>query len=251
MSLEHVYRKAMALNTIADMGQREAAAQSFFEKRNQLDPPEQFNWGAEIFEGLHVRERGDQPALAWTDLATDAECRFTYRELAANGKKFLNFVHPEAVEQGDDPDMLTPIVPETCFASLAGIKGGLVSVTAATMTEREIQYRFEAYRPDVIVAFEELTDFVDDALLKAACQPKAKIVLGPKAGWGPYTQTMGKRRKRTRSLWDGTMSCPAFFLLPAPPGFPNGSDTAPGPIRSGTSPPPSLRAWPPATSITA
>ncbi|MEE4355509.1 MAG: AMP-binding protein, partial [Desulfococcaceae bacterium] len=71
----------------------------------------------------------------------------------------------------------------------AGIKGGLVSVpTATSMTEREIQFRFESYKPDVIVALEGLTELVDDALKKADCTPKAKIVLGQKAGWVSYSE---------------------------------------------------------------
>ncbi|WP_419662010.1 AcsA3: acetyl-coenzyme A synthetase (acetate--CoA ligase) [Desulfosarcina variabilis str. Montpellier] len=189
MSLESFYREAMELNTIRDMGQRESAANAFFEKLNQATLPDTFNWAAEIFEGLHVKDRGDQLALIWTDLDTDAERMFTYRELAANGNKCLNYLRKNGVEKGDNLYMLTPIVPETWFASFAGIKGGLVSVpTATTMTEREIQFRFEAYAPDVIIAFEGLCDLVDDALQKADCTPKAKIVLGQKDGWVSYPE---------------------------------------------------------------
>jgi acetyl-CoA synthetase/4-hydroxybutyrate---CoA ligase (AMP-forming) len=193
MSLESIYREAMALNTIKDMGKREAETKAFFEKLNQTTLPDKFNWAAEIFEGMHVKERGDQLALIWTDLDTDAESQYTYKELAANGNKFLNFVRKKGVEKGNNLYMLTPIVPETWFASFAGIKGGLVSVpTATTMTEREIQFRFEAYKPDVIVAFEGLTDLVDDALKKADCTPKAKIVLGQKDGWVSYSDIAGE-----------------------------------------------------------
>ena len=189
MSLENFYRDAMALNTIADMEKRKEAAKAFFEKLNQTTLPEKFNWAAEIFEGVHVKERGDQLALIWTDLDTDAERQFTYRELAENGNKLLNFIRKKGVAKGNNLYMLTPIVPETWFASFAGIKGGLVSVpTATTMTEREIQFRFESYKPDVIVAFEGLTQLVDDALVKANCTPKAKIVLGKKDGWVSYEE---------------------------------------------------------------
>jgi acetyl-CoA synthetase/4-hydroxybutyrate---CoA ligase (AMP-forming) len=188
MSLESIYRGAMELNAIKDMGKREEVAKAFFDKLNKTELPAKFNWAAEIFEGMHVKERGDQLALIWTDLDTDAEQKFTYKEFAANGNKFLNFVRKNGVEQGNNMYMLTPIVPETWFASFAALKGGLVAVpTATSMTEREIQFRFEAYKPDVIVAFEGLTDLVDDALKKADCTPKAKIVLGKKAGWVSYT----------------------------------------------------------------
>ena len=55
MSLENVYREAMALNTITDMGKRESAAKTFFEKLNRTTLPDKFNWAAEIFEGMHVK----------------------------------------------------------------------------------------------------------------------------------------------------------------------------------------------------
>ena len=189
MSLVSFYREAMSLNTLKDMRERESAAKGFFEKLNQTTLPEKFNWAAEIFEGVHVQERGDQLALIWTDLDTDAERQFTYKELAANGNKFLNFIRKKGVAKGNNLYMLTPIVPETWFASFAALKGGLVAVpTATSMTEREIQFRFEAYQPDVIVALEKLTTLVDDALQKANCTPKAKIVLGQKAGWISYPE---------------------------------------------------------------
>ncbi|WDP92514.1 MAG: AMP-binding protein [Desulfobacter sp.] len=187
MSLESTYREAMALNEIQDMSKREVEAQKFFEKLNKSELPETFNWAAEIFEGIHVKERGDQTALIWTDLDTDEEAQYTYTELAENGNRLLNYLRSQGVEQGNNLYMLTPIVPQTWFATFAGIKAGLVSVpTATTMTEREIQFRFEAYPPDSIIAFEGLTDLVDDALEKANCTPKAKIVLGKKEGWVSY-----------------------------------------------------------------
>ncbi len=189
MSLANFYREAMELNTIKDMEKRKIASETFFKKLNQTPLPEKFNWASEIFEGLHVKERGDQAALIWTDLETDAERKFTYAEMAENGNKFLNFIRNNGVLKGDNLYMLTPIVPETWFASLAGVKGGLVSVpTAAGMTEREIRFRFEAYKPNVIIALESLTDLVDDALKKANCEPKARIVLGVKEGWTPYSE---------------------------------------------------------------
>ena len=193
MSLERYYREAMALNEIRDMAQREIQAQAFFKKLNAAQLPDKFNWAAEIFEGIHVKERGDQPALIWTDLETDAEQQFTYRQLAANGNKLLNFLGKKGVEKGNNLYMLTPIVPETWFATFASIKGGLICVpTATSMTERELQFRFDAYKPDVIVAFEGLADLVDDALKKVGHTPKAKVVLGQKDGWLPYAEVSGE-----------------------------------------------------------
>lgn len=189
MSLETIYREAMALNQVQDMADREIKAQEFFARLNKFELPEKFNWASEIFEGIQVKERPDQTALIWTDMDTDAEASYTYKELAANGNKVLNFLRKNGIEKGNNFYMLTPIVPETWFSTFASIKGGLVAVpTATTMTEREIQFRFESYPPDAIIAFEGLTDLVDDALEKANCTPKTKIVLGQKDGWTSYTE---------------------------------------------------------------
>ncbi|NDY74598.1 acetyl-CoA synthetase [Desulfobacter hydrogenophilus] len=189
MTLKSFYKEVMALNGIQDMGQREVQAKTFFEKLNSAELPKTFNWAQEIFEDIHVKERPDQPALIWADLHTDEQEQYTYTQLAENGNKMLNYLRKKGVEKGDNLYMLTPIVPQTWFASFAAIKGGLVAVpTATTMTEREIQFRFEAYPPDVIIAHESLADLVDDALAKAECTPKAKIILGAKKGWTSYPQ---------------------------------------------------------------
>ena len=183
MTLQSFYKEVMALNEIQDMPQREIQAKTFFEKLNSTEMPQTFNWAQEVFEDIHVKERPDQLALIWADLHTDEEQQYTYTQLAENGNRVLNFLRKKNVEKGDNLYMLTPIVPETWFASFAAIKGGLVAVpTATTMTEREIQFRFEAYPPNVIVAHESLADLVDDALAKAGCTPKAKIILGAKEG---------------------------------------------------------------------
>ena len=189
MTLQSFYKEVMALNEIQDMAQREIEAQTFFKKLNSAELPKTFNWAQEIFEDIHVKERGDQLALIWADLHTDEEAQYTYRQMAENGNRMLNFLRSKGVEKGDNLYMLTPIVPETWFASFAGLKGGLVTVpTATTMTEREIQFRFESYPPDVIIAHESLTQLVDDALAKAGCTPKAKVILGKKETWTSYTQ---------------------------------------------------------------
>ena len=55
-----------------DNDQKEAAAKAFFEKLNFMTMPDYFNWAEEIFEGLHVKERGDKKALIWTDIHTES-----------------------------------------------------------------------------------------------------------------------------------------------------------------------------------
>lgn len=187
--MDNLYQEVMALNMMDDNDQKEAAAKTFFERLNAMALPEYFNWAEEIFEGLHVKERGEHTALIWTDIATREKKSYTYTEFAARGNQCLNILRKAGVEKSDNMYMMVPIVPETWFASYACVKGGLVIVpTATTMTMRELQFRFESYAPDVIVADAAFTDLMDEAIRITGAQPKIKIVIGEKDGWTSYSE---------------------------------------------------------------
>ncbi len=184
MGMEKLYKEVMDLNMMDDNDQKEAAAKAFFEKLNHTKLPEYFNWADEIFEKLHVKERGNQTALIWTDIATAEKCSFTYKEFAAKGNQGLNLMRKSGVVKGDNMYMMSPIVPDTWFATYACIKGGLINVpTATSMTMRELKFRFETYAPDVIVADAAFTELMDEALNELNIQPKIKVVIGKKDGW--------------------------------------------------------------------
>ena len=184
MSMESYYKEVMELNKIANLEERKKAAKAFAEKLNKAELPDRFNWVAEIFEGLHVRERGDQTALIWADLGSDKERTMSYRELAADTNRCLNLLREKGVAHGDNMYMMLPIVPETWVSTLASLKGGLINVpTATSMTTRELQFRFQTYQPDTIVADESFTDLIDEAIASTGGKPKVKLVLGKKDGW--------------------------------------------------------------------
>ena len=135
MGMQDLYKEVMDLNMMEDNDQKEAVAKAFFEKLNGLELPEHFNWADEVFDGIHVEERGNKTALIWADIHTKENKSFTYKEFAANGNKCLNALRGAGAEQGDNLYMMVPIVPETWFASYACVKGGIVNVpTATTMT---------------------------------------------------------------------------------------------------------------------
>ena len=186
--MENLYREVMDLNMMEDNEEKGAVAKAFFDKLNHMEMPEYFNWAGEIFDGLHVKERGDKDALIWVDIHTKESRRFTYKEFAANGNRCLNKLRQAGVDKGDNLYMMVPIVPETWFSSYACIKGGIVNVpTATTMTLREMEFRFQTYAPDVVIAAETFTDLIDEALQLTKSTPKVKIVLGSKAGWVSYS----------------------------------------------------------------
>jgi len=193
MSMENYYKEAMKLNTIENMDERREAAKAFFEKLNHAELPGTFNWVEEIFEGLHVRERGDQVALTWADMTSGKERRMTYRELAAEGNRCLNFLLKNGVKHGDNMYMMLPIVPETWVSTLASLKGGLINVpTATSMTVRELQFRFQSYQPDTVVADESFAGLIDEALDNTGGKPKVKLVLGKKDGWTSFDDLAGE-----------------------------------------------------------
>jgi len=189
MGMESLYKEVMNLNTMEDLDKRREAAQAFFDKLNTSEFPEYFNWAEEILEGLHVQERGDQLALLWADMETGQERKLTFREFAAQGNKLLNFLRQKGAAAGHNMYMMIPIVPETWFATLACLKGGLINVpTATSMTVRELQFRFETYPPDTIVADETAAGAIDEALSNTGTQPKVKLVLGQREGWTSYSE---------------------------------------------------------------
>ncbi|MGW8192796.1 MAG: acyl-CoA synthetase [Desulforhopalus sp.] len=184
MGMKNLYREVMDINAMEDNDAKRGAAKAFFEKLNSMEIPEYFNWAAEVFESMHVKERGDKNALVWADLVTGESKSFSYVEFAAQGNKVLNALREKGVQKGNNMYMMVPIVPETWFASYACIKGGLVSVpTATTMTLRELEFRFETYPPDAILADELYADLIDEALKNSEAQPKIKLVRGSKEGW--------------------------------------------------------------------
>ncbi|MBE0585057.1 MAG: AMP-binding protein, partial [Desulfofustis sp.] len=187
MGMKTLFREVMELNMMRDSELKEAAAKAFFDKLNKMALPAHFNWAQEIFEELHVKERGDKPALIWTDIHSKAVREFSYHEFAANGNRCLNRLRSAGVKKGDNLCMMLPIVPETWFATYASIKGGIVNVpTATTMTLREMEFRFRTYPPDCIIAAETFTALIDEALRLTGATPKIKIVLGSTPGWVSY-----------------------------------------------------------------
>ncbi len=188
MSMVNLYKEVMDINMMEDDSRKNDSAKSFFERLNRMELPEYFNWAAEIFEGFHVKERGDKPALIWADILTEESKSFTYKEFSTKGNQCLNTLRDSGVELGNNMYMMLPIIPETWFASYACIKGGLVAVpTATTMTQREMEFRFKTYSPDCIVAAEVYTELIDEALKAKGTEPKIKIVIGNKEGWTSYS----------------------------------------------------------------
>ncbi len=212
MGLDALYREVMEINVTDDKDKQKEAAKAFFDKLNFMDKPEYFNWAEEIFEGLHVKERGDKTALFWASLVDDQERSLTYSQMATSANKLLNLLRKNGVAKGDNVYMMIPIVPETWIVSLAAVKGGLVAVpTATSMTVRELNFRFEAYPPDVIIADEASLEPMNKALADTGCTPKVKLLVGSADGWTSFAdiEAESDQAEAAKTRSDDTLIC--FF----------------------------------------
>lgn len=185
--MKELYKDVIQINQMPDDSAKEAKAKSFFENLNAMTLPARFNWAKEVFEDIHVAETPDKTALIYTDIHTRETCSFSYQEMSSTANRLINFLKSKGVGHKDNMYMMTPICPEVWFASLACIKAGIVSVpTATTMTPRELEFRFETYKPDVILADEASVDILEQAIAETGIAPRVKLVLGEREGWTSF-----------------------------------------------------------------
>ncbi|QCQ23061.1 AMP-binding protein [Desulfoglaeba alkanexedens] len=189
MTLQSYFKEIMNINRMEDNEQKAEASRSLFTKLNHAPMPDRFNWSEEIFEGIHVKERGGQAALLWVNIDTGEERRYTYSEFADKGNQLLNFLRKHGIRKGGSVYMMIPAFPEIWFGSFATIKGGMVSVpTAMTMTVRELEYRFKTFAPQAVLADKDSAPLIDEALNNVGATPKVKIIIGEREGWKSYNE---------------------------------------------------------------
>ena len=185
--MKELYRDVIQINQMPDNSEKEAKATSFFEKLNAMTLPSHFNWAKEIFEDIHVAETPDKTALVYYDIHSKARQAFTYLEMSQKANRLINLLSAQGVGHGDNMYMMTPICPEIWFSSLACIKAGIVAVpTATTMTARELEYRFETYKPDVILADASSCEVLENAIEETGITPRVKLVIGEREGWTSF-----------------------------------------------------------------
>ncbi len=192
--LESVYREFITINNVMDYDKRRIELKKFFDKLNRMKLPEYFNWVVEVFEGIHVRERGDKKALLWYDMDSDEKKAYTYEEMGKEGNRLLRFLREHGVEKGDGVYAMLPSLPETWFSMLATLKGGMVIVpTATTMVPKELEYRFSVYPPKAVIADERSAGMIDEALSNLSIPEPVKIVIGERQGWISYDEVRGEK----------------------------------------------------------
>ncbi|WP_022664776.1 acyl-CoA synthetase [Desulfospira joergensenii] len=210
--MKELYREVIKINQMEDNHDKAARAEIFFKKLNTMALPEKFNWAKEIFEDLHVKETPDKAALIWNDIHTGEACSFTYLQLLQKTNKLINFLSARGLGHKSNMYLMAPVAPEIWVASLSCIKAGMVTVpTATTMTPRELEFRFETYKPDVILADPDSAELIDQAAEETGIHPKVKLVLGEKEGWTSFEEIESEsdEAEAAETLSDETLFC--FF----------------------------------------
>jgi acetyl-CoA synthetase/4-hydroxybutyrate---CoA ligase (AMP-forming) len=188
--MKEFFKEVIRINMMEEALDKETSAREMFNRLNSMEIPEYFNWMSEIFEGLHVKQNPDKKALIWTDMDTLEIKTYTYRGLLQKANQLINFLSRSGLKKGDNLYMMSPVLPENWFACLACIKAGIVMVpTATTMTQRELEFRFETYLPVAILADENGACLISKALEQTHTEPRVKIVLGKKEGWTSFEET--------------------------------------------------------------
>ena len=210
--MKALYQEVIQINQMADNTEKEDRAGAFFAQLNNMTMPAHFNWVSQIFEDLHVKNTPDKTALVWHDIHTGEKKSFSYLDLSEKANQLVNFLAQNNVGHTHNMYMMAPVLPEIWTAGIACIKAGIVAVpTATTMTPREMEYRFETYKPDVVLADEASAELIDQAAQQTGIHPKVKLVLGTREGWTCFdeisTQSTEARAAQTRS--DDILFC--FF----------------------------------------
>ena len=182
--MKEIFKEVIRISMMEETLDKENCAKELFAQLNAMEIPKYFNWVSDIFEDLHVKENPDKRALIWTDIDTLETRTYSYKTLSQRANQLINFFLKSGIEKGDNLYMMSPVLPENWFASLACIKAGMVTIpTATSMTQRELEFRFETYSPKVIIADEASACLIDKALEEINIEPKLKLVLGQKTGW--------------------------------------------------------------------
>src|SRR5690554_7117079 len=171
-----------------------------FDGLHNLQPvkPKHFNWVTDIFEPLNVLEHPNDKALIWK--YNDQQEDFTFAEISARCNQFLNLMRKHGIEKGDKMFIQLPLLAPNWYSYLAGIKGGVVIIPAATSLEvRDLEFRFKSVLPQVALADSANAGKIDEAEKNIGQTIKLKIITeGQRAGWISIDNKIGRASCRER-----------------------------------------------------
>lgn len=183
-----IFKEFINLIKLPNDQNKEKLMKQFFNRLNNTNKPEYFNWAYEVFEGIHVKENGNRLALHWVNLHTWEEKKYSYHDLANEANQLINYLRGHGLNKGDSVYIILPLLPELWIVNLAIIKAGFIGVpVATTLTLIDLVYRFKTQPPKAIISDEASASLVDDALEKSNITPIIKLIIGNgKKSWESY-----------------------------------------------------------------
>lgn len=152
-------------------------------RKLKIVKPPYFNWAAEVFENIHVKETPNESALIWTDAGRTSI--FSFVEMSLQCNRLLNFLRKNNLQQHDLVFAQMPLLPENWITVLACIKGGFQLIPAATiLSVHDIVYRFGKLMPQAVVADLDNAIKIDEAEILSGKNVSVKILVGgSRNGW--------------------------------------------------------------------
>ncbi|MEO8935077.1 MAG: AMP-binding protein [Xanthomarina sp.] len=170
----------------------QAIKEKDFDGLKELKPekPEYFNWVADIFEPLNVKQHPNDKALIWK--YNEQREDFTFAEISARSNQFLNLMRKHGIEKGNKIFIQLPLLPPNWYGYLACIKAGVVIIPAATSLEtRDLEFRFQSVWPQVALADPLNAEKIDEAEKHIGQNIKLKIITeGSREGWVSIDQIL-------------------------------------------------------------
>jgi acetyl-CoA synthetase/medium-chain acyl-CoA synthetase len=167
------------------------------EYRNfSLPIPEKFSFPLDVFD-----KWGDRPALFWTDGLI--EKKFSFNELRVLSSKGAGALKKIGINKGDKVLVMLPNIPEWWEIMLALMRINAIPIPATTLlTSKDIEYRLTATNIRAIIAIEDDTQKVEDAvncgMRNAECGMKKSpvfVVVGEgRSGWHHYEEDRDKAK---------------------------------------------------------
>jgi len=156
--------------------------------------PKKFNWVAEVFEKINVKDHPNERALIWTD--GEQTKTFSFEDLNILCNHFLNFLRKHGIHSNAVIFSQIPLLPENWLAMLVSIKGGFRLIPAATiLSVNDIVYRFGKLKPEVVIADLENATKIDEAEVLSGKFVSLKIsVNGTRPGWVSFDKIYDEKR---------------------------------------------------------
>ncbi len=101
----------------------------------------------------HVETRGDQTALHFISSETNAETKYTYKQMHSEVNRVAAMLQGLGVTKGDRVLIYMPMIPEAVFAMLATVRiGAIHSVVFGGFASASLATRIDDAKPKVIVS---------------------------------------------------------------------------------------------------